>query len=94
MMIAVLRWTSDALVRRDVTRHPVAITIRHANTLKASGSTKVATMKRSREEESHDEHPAKVRRLSRPDRLSRLSDELLVRILSFVPVPSLLVCQR
>ncbi|KAF2855287.1 hypothetical protein T440DRAFT_415558 [Plenodomus tracheiphilus IPT5] len=51
-------------------------------------------MKRSYEDEGHVEHPAKVRRLSRPDRLSRLSDELLVRILSFVPVPSLLVCQR
>lgn len=51
-------------------------------------------MKRSYGDESHDQHPAKVRRLSRPDRLSRLSDELLVRILSFVPVPSLVVCQR
>ncbi|KAH9883074.1 hypothetical protein J1614_000442 [Plenodomus biglobosus] len=51
-------------------------------------------MKRSYEDEDHDDYPAKVRRLSRPDRLSRLSDELLVRILSFVSVPCLLLCQR
>ncbi|KAF3050826.1 hypothetical protein E8E11_006730 [Didymella keratinophila] len=51
-------------------------------------------MKRSREEEDNVEHPAKVRRVSNPDKLSRLSDELLVRILSFLPVSSLLTSQR
>ncbi|KAF3002906.1 hypothetical protein E8E13_002271 [Curvularia kusanoi] len=51
-------------------------------------------MKRSREEEHESEHPAKVRRVAKIDRLSRLSDELLVRILSFLPVPSLLISQR
>ena len=28
------------------------------------------------------------------DRFSCLSDELLIRVLSFLPVPSLVVCQR
>jgi len=51
-------------------------------------------MKRTREGDDHENHPAKVRRVSRVDTLSKLSDELLVRILSFIPVPSLLVCQR
>ncbi|KAF1917990.1 F-box domain-containing protein [Ampelomyces quisqualis] len=50
-------------------------------------------MKRARED-CDGEHPAKVRRVIKLDRLSKLSDELLVRILSFVPVNSLLVCQR
>jgi hypothetical protein len=53
-------------------------------------------MKRVREDcDGYDEeHPTKVRRVIKIDRLSKLSDELLVRILSFVPVDSLLVCQR
>jgi hypothetical protein len=51
-------------------------------------------MKRAREDCDGEEHPAKVRRLANTDQLSKLSDELLVRILSFVPVTSLLVCQR
>ncbi|KAF1979223.1 hypothetical protein BU23DRAFT_642493 [Bimuria novae-zelandiae CBS 107.79] len=51
-------------------------------------------MKRVREEEDHSDQPAKVRRIQACDRLSKLSDELLIRILSFVPVPSLLLCQR
>jgi hypothetical protein len=63
------------------------------------GTLAVATthhliMKRSRVEEDDVEHPAKVRRVSNPDRLSKLSDELLVRILSFLPVSSLLISQR
>jgi F-box domain len=33
-------------------------------------------------------------RFSRPDRLSRLSDELILRILSFVDVSDLTSCQR
>jgi hypothetical protein len=53
-------------------------------------------MKRAREDcdGCDEEHPAKVRRVIKIDTLSKLSDELLVRILSFVPVDSLLVCQR
>ncbi|KAH7046683.1 F-box domain-containing protein [Macrophomina phaseolina] len=38
--------------------------------------------------------PAKRGRNSSPDQLSRLSDELLLRILSYVPVATLNVCQR
>jgi hypothetical protein len=51
-------------------------------------------MKRSREADNEVEHPAKVRRVVKVDRLSELSDELLVRILSFLPVSSLLISQR
>ncbi|KAF9701617.1 hypothetical protein EKO04_000330 [Ascochyta lentis] len=51
-------------------------------------------MKRSREVDNEAEPAAKVRRVADVDRLSRLSDELLVRILSFLPVSSLLVSQR
>ena len=51
-------------------------------------------MKRARDGEDDGEHTAKVQRLLNPDRLSKLSEEILVRVLSFVPVPSLLVCQR
>ncbi|KAF1835248.1 hypothetical protein BDW02DRAFT_548708 [Decorospora gaudefroyi] len=51
-------------------------------------------MKRAHEEAEDGAPPAKVQRFSKPDRLSKLSEELLVRILSFIPVPSLLVCQR
>lgn len=51
-------------------------------------------MKRSREVEDEVQHPAKVRRVANVDRLSGLSDELLIRILSFLPVSSLLTCQR
>ena len=51
-------------------------------------------MKRSRAVDDEVESPAKVRRVARVDRLSKLSDELLVRILSFLPVSSLLTSQR
>ncbi|EUC43857.1 hypothetical protein COCMIDRAFT_99698 [Bipolaris oryzae ATCC 44560] len=51
-------------------------------------------MKRAHDGDEENEPPAKVQRLLHPDRLSRLSEELLVRVLSFIPVPSLLVCQR
>ncbi len=51
-------------------------------------------MKRSREVENEAEHPAKVRRVANVDRLSKLSDELLIRILSFLSVSSLLTSQR
>lgn len=51
-------------------------------------------MKRSCEEGDEVEHSTKVRRVVKVDRLSRLSDELLVRILSFLPVSSLLTSQR
>jgi hypothetical protein len=54
----------------------------------------LGSMKRVHEGDDDGEHPAKVQRLLHPDKISRLSEELLVRILSFVPVPSLLVCQR
>jgi hypothetical protein len=71
------------------------ITIRHGipRRVHFAANTASTIMKRAHEGED-DEHTAKVRRLLKPDRLSRLSEELLVRILSFVPVPSLLVCQR
>jgi hypothetical protein len=59
-----------------------------------AADTTVLTMKRAYEGEDDGEHQAKVQRLSHPDRLSRLSEELLVRVLSFVPISSLLVCQR
>jgi hypothetical protein len=49
-------------------------------------------MKRTRDEDDSSERPAKARRVE--DRLSRLSDELLVRILSFGAIRTLLVCQR
>jgi hypothetical protein len=53
-------------------------------------------MKREREDSEHcdGEGPAKVRRLTKVDRVSKFSDELLVRILSFVPVEALLACQK
>ncbi|KAH8716930.1 hypothetical protein GQ44DRAFT_742208 [Phaeosphaeriaceae sp. PMI808] len=51
-------------------------------------------MKRVRDEDCDGVRPTKVRRVINFDRLSKLSDELLVRILSFIPVATLLVCQR
>ena len=51
-------------------------------------------MKRSRMVEDEAENPAKVRRIANVDRLSKLSDELLIRILSFLPVSSLVISQR
>lgn len=64
------------------------------NLMLLSPQQRLYLMKRSREEDDDGEHASKVRRVSKVDRLSRLSDELLVRILSFVPVASLLTCQR
>ena len=52
------------------------------------------TMKRPREEETVEDRPEKRLRAPSVDRLSRLSDELLLRVLSFVPVPTLNTCQR
>ncbi|KAL6707063.1 hypothetical protein ACN47E_004815 [Coniothyrium glycines] len=51
-------------------------------------------MKRAREERGDEERPAKVRRVPKKDNLSHLSDEILVRVFSFIPTASLLVCQR
>ncbi|PVI08649.1 hypothetical protein DM02DRAFT_578860 [Periconia macrospinosa] len=50
-------------------------------------------MKRTREDAAYSEQHAKSRRVSASPTLFSLSEELLVRILSFVPVPTLLVCQ-
>ncbi|KAM5433339.1 hypothetical protein McanMca71_004157 [Microsporum canis] len=49
-------------------------------------------LKRSLHEDSPDERPSK--RTRQPDRLSSLSDELLLHVLSFLPIPSLITCQR
>jgi hypothetical protein len=51
-------------------------------------------MKRAREDCDGERPLAKLRRVEKIDRLSILSDEIIVRILSFVPVDALLVCQR
>jgi hypothetical protein len=51
-------------------------------------------MKRAREEEGVEERPRKILRVPAIDRISNLSDELLVRILSFGTVSDLLTCQR
>jgi hypothetical protein len=59
-----------------------------------AADTTIIIMKRAYEAEEDGERPAKIQRFLKPDRLSRLSEELLVRVLSFIPVPSLLVCQR
>lgn len=50
-------------------------------------------MKRSRADATDSEHTYKRRKTSGSTPLFDLSEELLVRILSFVPVPTLLVCQ-
>ncbi|KAE9962193.1 hypothetical protein BLS_000675 [Venturia inaequalis] len=49
--------------------------------------------KRPREDES-DIRPAKRARSTSKDTLSRLSDELLLRVLSFLPITDLNICQR
>ncbi|KAF2711008.1 hypothetical protein K504DRAFT_475871 [Pleomassaria siparia CBS 279.74] len=51
-------------------------------------------MKRTRDEDDSSGRPAKLRRVPNEDRLSKLSDELLIRILSFGTVHTLLLCQR
>ena len=51
--------------------------------------------KRARTEDGIDrERPTKHLRASSLDRLSRLSDELILRVLSYLPVSQLVVCQR
>lgn len=55
----------------------------------------VGTMpKRSREEDVDAIRSVKRLRTNHPDRLSLLSDELLLRTLSHLPVPDLARCQR
>ncbi|KAK2880095.1 hypothetical protein FQN49_000573 [Arthroderma sp. PD_2] len=49
-------------------------------------------LKRALHEDSPQEPPAK--RTRQPDRLSSLSDELLLHVLSFLSIPSLITCQR
>ena len=51
--------------------------------------------KRAREEDGLEDSPASKRmRLSSVDRLSKLSDELILRVLGSLPVSQLVVCQR
>ncbi|KAL1985568.1 hypothetical protein VTN96DRAFT_7788 [Rasamsonia emersonii] len=53
--------------------------------------------KRCRDDEQTDSPPSKRHcggEVDRVDRLSSLSDEILLHILSFLPIPSLIVCQR
>ena len=78
---------------------PAPITIRATTVLTLCHSPlfriiPFTNMKRAYEDCDGERRPTKVRRVLNVDRLSELSDELLVRILSFVPVESLLVCQR
>ncbi|RMY41729.1 hypothetical protein D0864_16172 [Hortaea werneckii] len=52
-------------------------------------------VKRSREEHAGDSRRDEKRlRTTKPDRFSRLSDELILRILSYLPVSQLVLCQR
>ena len=52
-------------------------------------------VKRRREDEATEtKDSAKRIKPSVVDRLSRLSDELTLRVLSFLPVAELVVCQR
>lgn len=53
-----------------------------------------AMPKRPREEDVDDQRSSKQPRLGDPDRLSLLSDELLLRTLSFLSVSDLVSCQR
>ncbi|OCK74826.1 hypothetical protein K432DRAFT_338410 [Lepidopterella palustris CBS 459.81] len=50
--------------------------------------------KRPHDREKLDERPAKALRPDAVDRLSHLSDELLLRILSFLPTSTLSLCER
>ena len=50
--------------------------------------------KRAREEDTEGRPFSKQPRLENPDRLSLLSDELLLRTLSFLAVSDLVSCQR
>ena len=45
-------------------------------------------------EDAEVDRESKRRRRDDADRLSKLSDELLLRALSFLPVPTLTICQR
>ncbi|KAF2002505.1 hypothetical protein P154DRAFT_533064 [Amniculicola lignicola CBS 123094] len=51
-------------------------------------------MKRAREDDGVQEPPSKIARAQNKDTFSTLSDELLVRVLSFGSVHTLLACQR
>ena len=51
-------------------------------------------VKRSRGSQEKDDRSAKRLCLSDPDRLSHLSDELLLRTLSYLSVSDLVLCQR
>ena len=50
--------------------------------------------KHAREDDLDDQRPRKQPCLENPDRLSLLSDELLLRTLSFLSVSDLVSCQR
>ena len=50
--------------------------------------------KHAREDDVDDQRSSKQPRLENPDRLSLLSDELLLRTLSFLSVSDLVSCQR
>ena len=50
--------------------------------------------KRSRADSEEVTSVPKRLRLKCPDRLSVLSDELLLRTLSFLPIPDLVLCER
>jgi hypothetical protein len=51
--------------------------------------------KRVRDEDVLEDAPASKRiRPSSVDRLSKLSDELILRVLSYLPVSQLVVCER
>ena len=55
----------------------------------------LAMSKRVRAEEAlEDAPPSKRARPSSVDRLSKLSDELILRVLSYLSVSQLVVCQR
>lgn len=51
-------------------------------------------VKRGTSVADEDERQTKRPRPNNPDRISALSHELILRVLSFLPVPDLIVCQR
>lgn len=62
--------------------------------LKPPSSTMAKRSRADVDGDSDDENHSKRVKSSTPDRLSRLSDELLVKVLSCLAIPQLVVCQR
>lgn len=89
------RYQNPGTPRRSLLPQSITVQSMFRPHLDSVAASTMAKRQRDGDGEIAREPPATKRnKSSSPDRLSSLSDELLLKVLSFLPISQLVVCQR